>query len=67
MQKAYYDILGARHFLYSNLQINKVSSASHYLKYQLNLITYKILMLGSSRVEERVQTAGVIHTFRQSQ
>ena len=66
MQKAY-DILGARHCLYLNLQINKVSSASHYSKYQLELITYKILMLGSSRVVERVQTAGVIHTFRQSQ
>ena len=40
-----------------NLQINKVNSASHHSKYQLELITYKILMLGRSRVEERVQTA----------
>ena len=44
MQKAYYDILGTRHCQYSNLQINKVSSVSHYSKYQLELITYKILM-----------------------
>ena len=34
-------------------------------KYKLELITYKNITLDSSRVEERVHTAGVIHTFSQ--
>ena len=42
MLKALNDIMGAKHCEYSNLQINKVSSAFHYSKHKLELILTKI-------------------------
>ena len=60
MQKTYYNILGSRHCLYSNLQINKLmSSASQYSKYQLELIVGKLDWFWDS-VPEPAQRSGTL-------